>query len=138
MKTSWCRVENQQTQPTLDHIGGRCVYSLLRNHATTTTPPPPPPYPNPMWTTWDNTMILFVSSPKFCISIVFVFSWDHCKSQERETGNNACAKFVGTDKDYYGIFRSGLSSLTIGAVVFGLALFLLNASLARSQPKLNE
>ena len=22
-------------------------------------------------------------SPKFCISIVFVFSWDHCKSQEK-------------------------------------------------------
>ena len=28
-------------------------------------------------------MILFVCPPKFCISIVFVFSWDHCKSQEK-------------------------------------------------------
>ena len=30
-----------------------------------------------------NTIILFVCSPKFCISIVFVFSWGHCKSQEK-------------------------------------------------------
>ena len=37
---------------------------------------------------WKST--LFVP-PKFCISIVLVFSGDHCKSQE-----------------YYGIFRSGL------------------------------
>ena len=26
----------------------------------------------------------------------------------RETGNNAYAKFGGTDKDYYGVFQSGL------------------------------
>ena len=26
----------------------------------------------------------------------------------RETGNNAYAKFGGTNKEYYGIFRSGL------------------------------
>ena len=31
----------------------------------------------------ENTIILFVCSPKFCISIVFVFSWDHCESQEK-------------------------------------------------------
>ena len=31
----------------------------------------------------ENTIILFVGPPKFCISIVFVFSWDHCKSQEK-------------------------------------------------------
>ena len=30
-----------------------------------------------------NTIILFVYPPKFCISIVFVFSWGHCKSQEK-------------------------------------------------------
>ena len=26
---------------------------------------------------------LFICPSKFCISIVFVFSWDHCKSQEK-------------------------------------------------------
>ena len=31
----------------------------------------------------ENTILLFVCPPKFCISIVFVFSWDHCKSQEK-------------------------------------------------------
>ena len=31
----------------------------------------------------ENTIILFVCPPKFCISIVFVFSRDHCKSQEK-------------------------------------------------------
>ena len=30
-----------------------------------------------------NTIILFVCPPRFCMSIVFVFSWDHCKSQEK-------------------------------------------------------
>ena len=34
------------------------------------------------WATFKNTIILFVCSPKFCISIVFIFSWDRCKSQE--------------------------------------------------------
>ena len=28
-------------------------------------------------------MILFVCPPKFCISIVFVFSWDRCNSREK-------------------------------------------------------
>ena len=28
-------------------------------------------------------MILLVCPPKFCISIVFVFSWGHCKSREK-------------------------------------------------------
>ena len=31
----------------------------------------------------ENTIVLFVCPPKFCISIVFVFFWDHCKSQEK-------------------------------------------------------
>ena len=31
----------------------------------------------------ENTIMLFVCPPKFCISIVFVFSWDHCNSQEK-------------------------------------------------------
>ena len=31
----------------------------------------------------ENTRILFVCTPKFYISIVFVFSKDHCKSQEK-------------------------------------------------------
>ena len=32
--------------------------------------------------TFKNTIILFVWPSKFCISIVFIFPWDHCKSQE--------------------------------------------------------
>ena len=37
----------------------------------------------------ENTIIVFVCSLKFCISIVFVFSWDHSKSQEKlETMQN--------------------------------------------------
>ena len=55
----------------------------------------------------ENTIILFVCPPKFYISIVFVFSWDHCKVP-RETGNNAYVKCGETNKEYYGIFRSGL------------------------------
>ena len=31
----------------------------------------------------ENTMILFGCSPKFCISIVHVFSWDHLKTLEK-------------------------------------------------------
>ena len=31
----------------------------------------------------ENTLILFVCVPKFSISIVFFFSWDHCKSQKK-------------------------------------------------------
>ena len=30
-----------------------------------------------------NTIILFVCLPKFCTSIVFIFSWDDSKSQEK-------------------------------------------------------
>ena len=33
--------------------------------------------------TFKNTIILFVWPPKFCINIVFIFPWDHCKSQEK-------------------------------------------------------
>ena len=45
------------------------------------------------WATFKNTIILFVCPPKFCISVVFIFPWDHCKSQEKMD-----------DKEYYGIF----------------------------------
>ena len=31
----------------------------------------------------ENTILIFVCPPKFCIRIVFGFSWDHCKSQEK-------------------------------------------------------
>ena len=31
----------------------------------------------------ENTIILFICPPKFCISIAFVFSRDHCNSQEK-------------------------------------------------------
>ena len=30
-----------------------------------------------------NTIIFFFCTPKFCISIAFIFSWDHCNSQEK-------------------------------------------------------
>ena len=33
--------------------------------------------------TFKNTITLFVFPPQFCISIVFIFPWDHCKSQEK-------------------------------------------------------
>ena len=36
------------------------------------------------WPEAENTIILFVCSTKFKISIVFVFSWDHRKSQEKQ------------------------------------------------------
>ena len=32
---------------------------------------------------FDNTIVLLVCPLKFCITIVFVFSWDHFKSQEK-------------------------------------------------------
>ena len=31
----------------------------------------------------ENTIIFIVCPPQFCFRIVFVFSWDHCKSQEK-------------------------------------------------------
>ena len=36
-----------------------------------------------IWAISENSIILFVCHPKFCTSIVFVLSWDHCKSQEK-------------------------------------------------------
>ena len=33
--------------------------------------------------TLENTIISFLSPPKFCITIVFSFSWDDSKSQEK-------------------------------------------------------
>ena len=33
--------------------------------------------------TFKSTIILFACPPKFCVSIVFIFPWDHCKSQEK-------------------------------------------------------
>ena len=49
---------------------------------------------------------LFVP-PKFCRSTAFIFSWDHSKSQEKmET--MFMQNFGGTNKEYYGIFESGL------------------------------
>ena len=52
--------------------------------------------------------------PKFCISIAFIFSWDHSKSQEKmETvfiQNFGGQTNKQTNKEYYGIFESGLLS----------------------------
>ena len=53
---------------------------------------------------YHNTLCL---TPKICISIVFVFSWDNCKSQEiLET--MLLQNLGGTNKEYYGICQSGL------------------------------
>ena len=38
----------------------------------------------------ENTIILFVCPPKFCISIVFVFPWDHGKYQEKQCLGKIC------------------------------------------------
>ena len=46
---------------------------------------------------------IFFVPPKFCISIVFNFSWDL-----RQVENNAYAKFWRDKKEYYGKFESGL------------------------------
>ena len=35
------------------------------------------------YATFKICIILFVFPKKFCISIVFIFSWDHCTSQEK-------------------------------------------------------
>ena len=57
--------------------------------------------------TFKNTIILFTCPPKFCISIVFILSWDLQWSQERlET--MLMQTFGGTNKEYNGIFESGL------------------------------
>ena len=37
----------------------------------------------PQRATFKNTIILFAYPPRCCISIVFIFSWAHCKSQEK-------------------------------------------------------
>ena len=48
--------------------------------------------------------ILFVCPPKFCISLVFVFSWYHYKSHEK-------LETMLMQSLYYGIFQSGLLTL---------------------------
>ena len=56
--------------------------------------------------------MFFVVTPKFCISVVFSFSWGHFNSKE-ETENNAYTQNFGvTNKERYngicyGIFCSG-------------------------------
>ena len=47
---------------------------------------------------------LFVT-PKFCINIVFSFSWGHFNSLPRETVNNAYEKFGVTNKEHYGMLH---------------------------------
>ena len=65
-----------------------------------------------------NTVILFVCPPKFCISIVFVFSWDHCKSQGKlETtlmqnfGGKTKRIMVFSAVAYYGIHHVRATSV---------------------------
>ena len=52
-------------------------------------------------------IILFVCLPKLCISIVSSFSWDLQWSEEK-TKAMLIKNFGGTNKEYYGIFWSGL------------------------------
>ena len=64
-------------------------------------PPEPPPSP----------------TPKFCITIVFDFSWDDCNAQE-ELENNGYAKFWGVSKALYGPCENG--ELTKNSALEGL------------------
>ena len=51
--------------------------------------------------------ILFVDPPKFCMSIVFNFSWGNCKFQKKLKTTNyayAYAKFGKDNTEYYDIF----------------------------------
>ena len=59
----------------------------------------------------ENTIILFICPPKFYIGIVFVFSWDHCKSQEKlETmlmqnfGAQTKSIMAFSEMTYFGMF----------------------------------
>ena len=47
-----------------------------------------------------------VYPPKFCITIVFDFSWDDCKFPG-EIGNNGSAKFWEVNKVHYGLCENG-------------------------------
>ena len=62
------------------------------------------------WATSENTTILFVCAPEFCISIVSSFSWDLQWSQEK-TKTMPNAKVGGTNKKYYGIFQKTLKTV---------------------------
>ena len=57
--------------------------------------------------TFKNTIIHLFVPPKCCISIVFSLFWDHSKSQER-INTILMQNFGGTNREYYGIFESGL------------------------------
>ena len=57
-----------------------------------------------------HTIMLFVCHPKFCISIVFSFSWGHFNSQEK-LKTMLMQNFGVTNKEHYGMlwyFWSGL------------------------------
>ena len=61
--------------------------------------------------------MLFVCHPKFCISIVFSFSWSHFNSREK-LQTMLMQNFGVTNKEYYGIlwyFWSGQFLITRGA-----------------------
>ena len=64
--------------------------------------------------------------PKFVPTIAFILSWDHGKSQEKmET--MFMQNFGRTNKEYYGIFESGL-----------LRSFLFQNSVNRTRPKVSK
>ena len=61
--------------------------------------------------------ILFVDPPKFCMSIVFNFSWGNCKSQKKLKTTNyayAYAKFGKDNTEYYDIFWKRLYCTSTG------------------------
>ena len=39
--------------------------------------------PSQLFSTLENTIIIFLFLKTFCITIVFSFSWDNCKSQKK-------------------------------------------------------
>ena len=57
--------------------------------------------------------ILFIVPPKFCISIVFNFSW-YSQSPQEKLKTMLMQTFGGTTKSIMVLFQKGLLSLTLG------------------------
>ena len=59
------------------------------------------------YATYTFPIMHLICRPKFCISIVFNFSWDSCDTSF-EMKNNGYAKFGGANKVHYGKCGSGV------------------------------
>ena len=62
-----------------------------------------------IWATFENTIILFVCPPIFCLNIVSIFSWDLQWPQENT--KTMLMQNFGGQTEYCGIFESGLLGL---------------------------